>query len=367
LFINKERINMDFSDQVKALTQEVLIPKVVDGVLNSNILPLRLLGNAKEGKGYDVRKSIKYQNSGSATSFAGLDTFSAAQLNTRIKMIYDMRAAREPVAISGMDATANSSAESQTDLVQEALEETQQELIDAIGTMIYGTGTGNSNKDFLGLGAIVDDGTDVTTLGGLTRSSYAFSYGTRTASGGTITLAKLATLFSAISAGSGNDSPSLMVSNETVWDLYEQLLTPMVREQYTSMGYYDVGRTGGAKRAGQGLVGTQGFVAVTYKGIPFVRDEKATSQNLFMLNEKWLQWYGWDSKGFAGYNKIAFTSNEIEGEYSEPPMSNFTGFNSSGLKTPTNQFGVIADIILMGNLTSWQPRRQGRLTGITGV
>jgi len=358
---------MTFSDQIMAMTQEVLIPKIVDNVLNSNILCLRLIGNALQGKGYDTRKSIKYQLSGTASSFAGLDTFSAAQLSTKVKMVYDMRGARQPVAISGMDAVANASAESKTDLVKEAVEETQQELVDAIGTMIYGTGTGNSNKDFLGLGAIVDDGTDVTTLAGLSRTTYSVLNATRTASGGTLTLAKLATLFSAISSGSGNASPSLMVSNETVWDLYEQLLTPMVREQYSMLGYYDVGRTGGAKRAGQGLVGTQGFVAVSYKGIPFVRDEKATSQNLYMLNENWMDWYGWDAKGFADYSKVAFTSTQIEGEYAEPPMSNFTGFNWSGLKTPTNQFGVIADVILLGNLTSWQPRRQGRLTGITGV
>jgi len=358
---------MTFSDQVQALTQEVLIPKVVDNVLNSNILALRLIGNALAGIGYDVRKTIKYQNSGTAASFAGLDTFSAAQLSTKLKLVYDMRAAREPVAISGMDAVANASAESQTDLVKEALEETQQELIDAIGTMLYGDGTGNSNKDFLGLEAIVDDGTSVTTIAGASRTTYPVLKATRTASGGTLTLAKLATLFSAISSGSGNASPSLMISNETVWDLYEQLLTPTVREQYTSMGYYDVGMRGGATRGKQGLVGMGGFVAVTYKGIPYVRDEKATAQRLYMLNENWLKWYGWDSKGFAGYNKIAFGSSQIEGEYAEPPMSQFTGFNSSGLKTPTNQFGVIADIILLGNLTSWQPRRSGQLTGITGV
>jgi hypothetical protein len=48
-------------------------------------------------------------------------------------------------------------------------------------------------------------------------------------------------------------------------------------------------------------------------------------------------------------------------------MSSFNGFNWSGFKTPTNQFGSIADVIVLGNLTSWQPRRSGRLTGITGV
>jgi len=359
---------MTFSDQVQALTQEVLIPKVVDNVLNSNILALRTIGNGLEGKGYDVRKSIKYQNSGTATSFAGLDTFSAAQLSTKVKLVYDMRGARQPVAISGMDAVANASAESQTDLVKEALEETQQELIDAIGTMLYGDGTGNSNKDFLGLEAIVDDGTVVSTIGGASRTTYPVLNATRTSSGGTLTLAKLATLFSAISSGSGNASPTLIVSNETVWDLYEQLLTPSVRETYSSLGYYEVGQTGGARRGGfQGLTGMGGFVAVTYKGIPWVRDEKATAQRVYMLNENWIKWYGWDAKGFAGYNKIAFGSSQIEGEYAEPPMSQFTGFNSSGLKTPTNQFGVIADIILLGNLTSWQPRRSGQLTGVTGV
>lgn len=358
---------MTFSDQVMALTQEVLIPKVVDNVLNSNILALRLIGNAKEGKGYDIRKTIKYQNSGAATSFAGLDTFAAAQLNTKVKMIFDMRAARQPVAISGMDAVANKSAESQTDLVKEAIEETEMELVDAIGGMLYGDGTGNNNKDFLGLGAIVDDGTSATTIGGLTRSSYgSLLNGTRTSSGGTLTLAKLATLFSAISSGSGNASPTLMVGGETVWDLYEQLLTPMVREQYSMLGYYNVGKSGGTSRK-EGLVGTQGFVALSYKGIPFVRDEKCPAQTIWMINENWLQWYGWDARGFADYSKVAFTSSQIEGEYQDAPMSNFTGFNWSGLKTPTNQFGVIADLILMGNLTSWQPRRSGRLTSITGV
>lgn len=364
---------MTFSSQVQALTQEVLIPKVVDNILNSNILALRLLGNAKQGKGYDVRKSIKYQNSGTYSSFSGLATFSAAQLTTKLKLTFDMRAGRQPVAISGMDAVANASAESQTDLVKEALEETQQEMADGVGTNLYGDGSGNSNQDFLGMNALIDDGTNTTTLGGQLRSTYPVLNATVTASGGTLTLAKLATLFTNVSSGSGNQSPTLMISNETVWDLYEQLLTPTVRETYTSMGYYSVGMTGGAVRTGamgnkyEGLNGMAGFTALTYKGIPWVRDEKATSQTLFMLNEHWMNWYGWDAKGFAGYNKISLGSSQIEGDYAETPMSQFTGFNASGLHTPTNQFGVVEDLILLGNMVVFQPRRQGQLTGVTGV
>ena len=360
---------MTFPERVLAQTQDYLLPKVVDNVLNSNVLALRLLGNAKPGKGTDIKKAIKYQNSGTATSFAGLDSFTASQLTTKVRLSYDMRAARQPVAISGMEAVANAVNETQvTDLVVEALEESQQELIDAIGTMLYSTGAGNTNKDFLGLGAIVDDGTDVGTIGTLSRTTYSVLNATRTAAT-TLTLARLATLYSNISSGSSLSSPSLICSNETVWDFYEQLLTPIVRENYTMFGYYNVSMSGGASRPQEGLKGTQGFVAVTYKGIPWVRDEKATAQNVFMLNENWLQWYGWkaDSVPELGYKSIGFGASQVEGLYAESPMSSFSGFNWSGWNVPTNQFGAVADVVLLGNLTSWQPRRQGRLTGVTGV
>jgi len=359
---------MTFSERVLALTQDYLLPKVVDNVLGSNVLAFRLLGNAKEGKGESIKKAIKYQSSGSATSFAGLDTFTASPLSTKVRISYDMRGLRIPVAVSGMEAVANAVTETQvTDLVKESLEESQQELMDKVGDVLYGDGTGNGSKDPLGLGAIVDDATSVGTIGGLARATYPVLNATRTASGGTLTLAKLATLFSNISSGSGLSSPTLIVSNETVWDLYEQLLTPSVRENYTMFGYYEVGRNGGAKRPQQGLQGTQGYVAVTYKGIPWVRDEKSTASTAWMLNENWLDWYGWDARGMFGYNKIGLGSQTVEGLYAETPMSEFNGFNWSGFKAPTNQFGGIADIIILGNLLSFQPRRHGRLTGVTGV
>lgn len=360
---------MTFSERVLALTQDYLLPKVVDNTLGSNILSLRLIGNAMEGKGESIKKALKYQSSGAATSFAGLDTFTANQLTTKVRISYDMRAVRIPVAVSGMEAVANAVTETQvTDLVVEALEESQMELLDAVGSMIYGTGTGNGSKDFLGAGAIVDDGTDVGTIGTLSRTTYPVLNAYRAAaSGSLLSLAQLATMFSGVSSGSNLSSPTLMTSNETVWDLYESLLTPMVREQYSMLGYYQVGQQGGANRVKEGLVGTQGFVAVTYKGIPWVRDEKATSQNVFMFNENWLGFYGWDARGLFGYNKINLGTKTVEGLYAESPMSQFNGFNWSGFRAPTNQFGGIADIIIMGNLCSFQPRRHGRLTSVTGV
>lgn len=360
---------MTFSERVISQTRQFLLPKVVYNVLGSNVLAARLVGNGKKGKGVAIEKAIKYQNSGTATSFSGLDTFQASQLDTKIRLSYDMRAIREPVGVAGLEILANRDPEVQaTDLVKEALEETQDELFDALGDYLYGTGTGNSGKDPLGIRAIVDDGTVVSTIGGQSRSTYPVLNSTVTSlSALSLTLARMATLYSAVSSGTGMTNPTLMISNETVWDLYESLLTPIVREQYSMMGYYNVGSRGGVSRAShEGLVGTQGFVSLTYKGIPYARDEKATAQNLFMLNENWLDWYGWKGN-VLGYEPVAFSHSQVETTFDGAPMSSFTGFHWSGFRTPTNQFAGIADIILVGNLASWQPRRHGRFTNVTSV
>lgn len=362
---------MLFTDRVLGLTQDLILPKVADNTLGSNVLSLRLIANGKEGKGESIKKPIKYTTSGQGASFAGLDSFTAQQLNTKVIMRYDMRGVRQPVAVAGMEAVANGVTETQvTNLVKEAFEESEMELADLIGTQLYGTGVGNSNKDLIGIGAIVDDGTDVTTIGTLSRTTYPVIKGTRTASGGTLTLASLATLYTSISAGTTKSVPTLMVSDEPTWDLYESLLTPMVRENYEKMGYYNMSATGVQQPTNgsqMGLSGTQGFVALTYKGVPWGRDEKATSQNVFMLNENWVDWYGWNAGGAFDYNPVSLGTTTVEGLYTEAPMSSFTGLNWSGFRAPVDQFGGIADIIILGNLMSFQCRRHGRLTGVTQV
>ena len=300
-------------------------------------------------------------------SFAGLDTFSTSTSETTQRLAFDLRAYEQPVVVPGMERSVNATEAQVVDLVKFKLEEAEVEAADAIGALLYGDGTGNGNKDFLGLQAIVDDGTSVTTIGGLSRTTYSALNATRTASGGTLTLAKMATLFSAVSAGSApGHSPTLIISNETVWDFYESLLTPTVRENYSMFGMPSVGKTGGASRPGPGLQGTQGFVSLTYKGVPYVKDERATAQTLYVLNENYLQWYGLKADG-SSYSPISLTTATMDSTYNAAPMSEFTGFNWSGMLTPTNQFGEVGHLIVLGNLISAQPRRHGRLTGITGV
>lgn len=361
---------MYFPEAVLATTQNYLLPKVADNSFHSNIVGLRWVGRGKQGKGESIKKPIKYAVSGYATSFAGLDSFVASQFVTKVRMSYDMRGVRIPIALDGMEGVANQNSQDLqiTDLVKETLDEATMELSDALGGYLYGTGLGNSSKDPIGLGAIVDDGSNVSYIGYLSRTTYPVLKATRnSASNGAVSFPQLATVYSAISDGSDMSTPTLGAANNNTWDYLEQLYSPSIREQYSQLGYYNVGLGPIARAPQQGLVGKGGFVALTYRGVPIVRDQKCPAGNIYLLNENWIEWYGWDPKGLFGYNSVKMGTSTVEGLYSEYPMSQWTGFGWSGFRAPYNQFSGVADIILLGNLMSWQPRRNGLLYGVTGV
>lgn len=363
---------MTFGERVKAQTRQYLLPKVMYSVFGSNVLATRQVTNAKRGRGFAVEKAIKYQNSGQAAAFAGLDSFQASQLETKIRLSYDMRAFRQPVGLAGMEMLANYDSDVRvTDMVAEALEETQDELVEKFGDYAYGDGTAENGKAPNGLGNLVDDGTSAGTIGTQSRTTYPVLNGTvtsLTSVAGVLALPRLSSLYTAVTSGTAMTTPTLLISDEASWDLYEQLLTPTVRETYSSMGYYTVTRSsqGATRGSNEGLAGNMGFVALSYKGIPWVRDEKATAQSVFMVNENFLDWYGWRGN-VLGYEPVDFSHNQTESTYQEAPMSQFSGLLWSTYKTSQNQFAGIADVIMVGNMTSWQPRRQGKLTNVSAI
>lgn len=360
-----------FTDQnVNAMTQEGFLPAVFDQVIASTALSLRILSNGKTWKGRQMVTPYKILNSNQAQSFSGLDTFTAAELQTKQRGLWDLRAARQPVAIAGLDIIANDFPETQVvDMVKEALEETQTELIDFIAGLMYGYGTGNGNKDFIGIGAMVDDGTNVSTIGGLSRSTYPVLKGTYTTSGGTLSLSQMATLYTAVSSGSNMSTPTMAPTNPTVFDLYEQLLTPTVRNSYSETGKYSLSvmptMAGGMSR--EGLMGHTGFVAISYKGLPLTRDYKAPSGNLYMINEETIEWRGAKAVKATNYESVPFSPTSLIGVYAEAPLKSISGFNWSTFRAPINQFGVVADILIAGNLLAKRPNRNGLLYAITGV
>ena len=223
-----------------------------------------------------------------------------------------------------------------------------QDMADDIGTIFYGDGTGNSSKDFLGLAAHVDDGNTVANIGGLSRSTFTTLKSTVTASGGALTLAKMATLWNDVTSGS--QKPTAAYCPEAVWSLYEQLLEPKLR----------INKTVGLDSSG--VKGGTGFTALDYKGIPVLSDEKATAQNLIFLNENYIEWR---ALPLPMSEAINFASKDIEGnDYSDVKG---LGFSWGGWIKPTNAAAIVGHVYLGGELVGTNPKRHGKLTGLTTV
>ena len=337
-----------FGNRVLTTTQDSFLPKLVDTVLNSNVFATRMLGRAKKWRGETLKQPIKVSKNSTGTSFSGFDTFSTSATNNRVNLSYNPSFYQITAALPLDELSVNQTDEKVLDLAGIELASAAQDMADDIGTLFYADGTGNSSKDFLGLGAIVDDGGDVATIGGQSRSTYTTLQSTDTASGGTISLAKLSTLHSAVTSGS--QKPTLGLCDETVWNLIETLIAPQERI------VKDV------PQIRNGIIAGSGFTALFYRGTPIIADEKMTTQRFYWLNEDFIEWYGLP---VALTEPIKFRSQDIKGN----DYSNLQGlgFSWSGWIKPSNSASVVGHVYLGGQLVTWNPKRHGRLTSITST
>lgn len=350
---------MAFTNRVATTTNVKLIPKVVDTVLNSNILFQRVVQNAKPWSGDRMRFPIKYQNGVTGTSFSGMDTFSTAASERRINMEYFVKGYEKNVTLPLMEVDANATDEQTINLVANELSLAAQEMADEVGTIFYADGTGNSSKDFLGLGAIVDDGASVSTIGGLSRSTYTTLQSTVTASGGTLTLDKIRTLYNAIT--SGGQRPTVGITSEAVFGYWEKLLQQFYRINSSAVKV-DPSRAYQGNNAGAPMAATPSFAGLDYQGFPVFMDEKCTSGVLFFLNENFIEWRAMKSK--MG-KSVPYDPAPIEGnDYKS--IGDF-GFSWTDWIKPINQYAIVGHLILEGELLTTNPKRHGKLTGITGV
>ena len=76
---------MVFTDRVKSITYNDILPSIVDFVNNSNIFTARVTSNPKNWKGVTEQQPITIANSTTGGSFDGLDEFdTSATNNTRL-------------------------------------------------------------------------------------------------------------------------------------------------------------------------------------------------------------------------------------------------------------------------------------------
>lgn len=343
---------------------------VVDGILNYPMLMSRFLykGKSFSGDGRSeqptIIKDIKISGRSQFQWFDGLDQLNASAENVVVQLQFNDAHATMPLVEIMTDSFAREGSGEDVDYPAFEYEDALNETVEGLSTALFSAGSADQP---LSLPEIVDDGSNLATYGGQTRASYDSLDATVTASGGTMTLAQLATLKSTISDTGPKERPTLICTTDTIADLYQQFLTPTVQYQASS----SLSMGGMFPTAGKESSMNQGFGGVnTYDGVPIIRDKRSTSGVLYMLNENYTHWSGRTRvpksfKEFVSPVKLG-KGKVIEGQAAMKPSS-YHGFFYQEKQMMPNQAGVISRFFVFGQLWSDQPRRNGKLTGITGV
>lgn len=358
-----------FTNYVTSTTQDYIMPKIIDSVLDSNVITARFLSNPKRFRGEQFKSPIRVGiNNASAAQgggFRGTDTFVTNIQDETKQLVFNPKYVYEPLNFVGTDLSTNMGEEQVVDIVKRETEYSMSNLLDNIGTMFYGSAD-ESSKNFSGLAHIISSS---GSYGGLSRSTYTVLKPGDTSGNGldttttTLTLAAMRSVTNALTSGA--DKPTMGLTTKAIFGFYEALLQPMQRMDIG--GYAQVTRDKLAPNQGA-LGGATGFDALMFDGIPLVRDDKCTANALYFINEKYLDFYRLDGfmERLGGWKQVSFKPDVVEGQYDiNLEDGHKTAFYWSGFKEPTNQAAVNSQIVVAGDLICTNPKRQGGFTGIT--
>lgn len=215
-----------------------------------------------------------------AGSYGQWDAISITPIQGLTAAEFPWRMVQASIAISGLEEAQNNGEAAIINLLQARTMQAEESLRDAMNVMVYGDGTGNGGKDFLGLGALVASTEGPATVGGISVTDNVWwrsQVYDRTGGTAANLQAYLRTAYNAASKGS--DAPDALFSDYDVFELYESQLLPNVR-------YSDVETV------------NSGFTNLRFKRAVWMPDTDAPSQTVYGLNSKYISLVGHRDRWF---------------------------------------------------------------------
>lgn len=265
--------------------------------------------------GTKIVEPLIYGESTTVKSYSGYDSISLTAQTGITAAEYEWKQYAASIAISGIEEAKNNGEQEIINLLEAKIMQAEESMREGFNRMFYADGTGNSSKDWNGLGNLVEAS---GTVGGINRATtgneYWRSYEENTATA--LTLAQLSTGYNSVSVG--NDHPDMVLTTQTLFEKYEALLQPQLR--YTDTRTADAG-----------------FQNLLFKAAPVVYDEHCTAGVVYFLNSKYLTLVGHSGKWFSQTEFVR--PEDLDARY--------------------------ALIMCYGNLTCRNAAKQGKLTAKT--
>ena len=307
-------------DEILSTTLKNYVPKLTDNIFSARPLFYALTNGQtirRISGGAKIVVPVIYGTNSTAGSYSGTDTIDTTAQTGISAAEYDWKQYAATVTISGVEEAKNNGEAQIIDLLEGKIFQTQETIIENMNTMLFGNGTGNSNKDWLGLSALVGStgspgGIDATDADNSWWRSAVTNQGSSA-----ITLASMATLYNNCSVG--NDQPTIGITGQNQYEAYEALLVDQIRYTDTEMA-------------------DGGFQNLLFKGCPLTFDGTLAGEGkLYFLNTKYLQ--------LVAHSDV--------------------WFKPTPFVRPTNQDAVYSQLLCYGELTTSNRARQGFMYGIT--
>lgn len=320
--------------RVTSITQSYVLPSVVHQLKKEMPTFGVFMNKAKKrtvgGTRIEVPVTYRYNTQGG--SYSGLDVLNTAQEDTRTRAFYNWKQVYQSIVIDNMELFKNGASrggvETVVDLLKQETEEAKESLKNRLSTMIFGDGTGNGGKDMLGMRALIDDGSEVVSLGDITFASYSWWQSNVLSAVGSLTLSHMATQY--INASSGNDKVDYIFTTELLRNAYEALHMPSVR-------YVFQGNTAPK-------IDTIGGDALMFRGAQVMQDEYCPSGDMFFVNSDYI--------------------DLMVGDHPTHPTDK-NGFTVTPMREPTDQDGQIGFILYYAQLIQKRPSRHSKSMGVT--
>jgi len=292
--------------------------QLTDNIFTARPLTNHLMENGRvrmlDG-GTKIVEPLIYGQNDTVGSYAGYDSISLTAQEGISAAEFEWRQYAASIAISGIEEAKNNGEAAIVNLLEAKIMQAEESMRESFNQMFFADGTGNSGKDWNGLGNLVDA---TTAVGGIdptaTGNSWWGSYEEGTA--GALSLADMATAYNSVSVG--NDHPDMVLTTQALFEKYESLLQPQLR--YTDAKTADAG-----------------FQNLLFKSAPVVYDVHAPVGTMFFINSKYLTLVGHSGKWFSQTEFVR----------------------------PENLDAQYALIMCYGNLTVRNRAKQGKLTGRT--
>lgn len=328
---------------VTTSTRQRFFNKAVDNVFNGNVLFNQLRSTARPWTGgRQLTQPLIVTDRTQATAFSSFDTLPTAQEDTRqMASANPSEYVSSPLTFSGIQLAVNKGPEAFINLLATEFADVARNLSEKIGTDLYGDGTGTNSKAINGLVYHVDDGTNVDSFEGLSRSTYTNLKSTLNAQSGALSFTNLATDTDA--ATHGSEMPTHIFTTPAVFSIIERLVTPTLYLNYN--GARGSGAATGQPNGGGNNL-NYGATSITWRGIPIYADEKCTAGNIFTLNMNHLFLF-----------ELDYTSESVEMQKE--------GFGFTGFKKSQNQNAIVGNLLWAGQLWGDSPRTMARRTGVT--